>query len=182
MKQIEAMIKKSMDELQRMDTETFKHAKKIPIIVILDEVRSMHNVGSAFRTADSFRIEKIILCGLTPVPPHRDINKTALGATETVHWMHEHSTQEAIQKARKDGYKIYSIEQAHNSIALQKVAFAKEEKIAFVFGHEVMGVQEDIIKESDAVVEIPQLGTKHSLNISVSLGIVLWQACHIYFE
>lgn len=169
-----------MEELERLSVQDFKEANKLPIVVILDEVRSMHNVGSVFRTADSFRIEKIYLCGLTPCPPHRDIQKTALGATESVSWQHSPVTTDLIQSLKLDGFEIYAIEQVHHSIALHRFEFAADKKVAFVFGHEALGVSEEVIARCDGAIEIPQLGTKHSLNISVSAGIVLWEMAKRY--
>ncbi len=168
------MQKKTMDELGRLSAEAMRNADKHPIIVILDEVRSMHNVGSVFRTCDGFAVEALYLCGYTPLPPHRDIHKTALGATESVKWQHFNTTMEAIEQCKTEGYKILSVEQAHNSISLQNLN-TQHEKIALVFGNEVAGVNEEVIKASDACVEIPQWGSKHSLNISVAVGVVLWE-------
>jgi 23S rRNA (guanosine2251-2'-O)-methyltransferase len=167
-------IKKSMSELGRKSPEEAKIAQKHPIIVILDDVRSMHNVGSAFRTCDAFGAEAIYLCGYTPTPPHRDIHKTALGAEDSVKWQHFATTMEAIDHVKKQGYIVYAIEQAHNSISLNELNY-NSEKIALVFGNEVTGVNEEAIKLSDACIEIPQYGAKHSLNISVSIGVVLWE-------
>lgn len=164
-----------MDELGRLSTEEMQQAKKKPIIVILDEVRSMHNVGSAFRTGDSFAIDSLYLCGYTPQPPHRDIHKTALGATESVNWQHFESTLKAVEHARSLGYKVYGVEQAHNSTMLNQLNWDKEEPIALVFGNEVDGVNEEVLAKTDGCIEIPQYGSKHSLNISVSLGVVLWE-------
>jgi tRNA G18 (ribose-2'-O)-methylase SpoU len=135
----------------------------------------MHNVGSTFRTCDAFNAEALYLCGYTPTPPHRDIYKTALGATETVVWKHFATTVEAVEAAKRSGYKIYSVEQAHNSIQLNKLTFGTSEKIALVFGNEVTGVNDEVLKLSDGVIEIPQWGSKHSLNISVTVGVVLWE-------
>ena len=163
-----------MDELERLSPEEFKASEKNKIIVILDEVRSMHNVGSAFRTADAFGVEAIYLCGYTPVPPHRDIHKTALGATETVQWKHFANTTDAVSSLKGKGYKVFAIEQAHDSISLHKFV-STNEPVAFVFGNEVTGVSDDVLKMVDGVVEIPQFGAKHSLNISVSVGVVLWE-------
>ena len=163
-----------MEELESLAPGEAIKAEKHPIIIILDDVRSMHNVGSAFRTADAFAAEAIYLCGYTPVPPHRDIHKTALGATETVSWKHFSGVMEAVNAARQRGHKIYAVEQAHNSICLAKIDW-NNEPIALVFGNEVSGVNEEAIKTSDACIEIPQWGAKHSLNISVSLGVVLWE-------
>ncbi len=163
-----------MDELNRKSVEGFKQANKKPIVVVMDNIRSMHNVGSVFRTADAFLIEAICLCGYTPQPPHRDINKTALGATETVDWLYFENTTAAIDELKKQGYKIYAIEQTEGSISLESIT-AVDSKTALVFGNEVEGVSDEVIKLADAYIEIPQLGMKHSLNISVAAGIVLWQ-------
>jgi tRNA G18 (ribose-2'-O)-methylase SpoU len=163
-----------MDELGRMSVQAFKEARKNPLVVVLDNVRSMHNVGSVFRTSDAFRIEAICLCGYTPQPPHRDIQKTALGATETVNWVHYPNTLDAIQDLKANGYKIYSVEQAEGSISLEQFQ-SEDEKIAVVFGNEVEGVDAAVLAESDGCIEIPQLGMKHSLNISVAAGILLWK-------
>ncbi len=163
-----------MDELGRLSAEETQKAEKNNIIVILDDVRSMHNVGSVFRTCDAFSIEAIYLCGFTPTPPHRDIHKTALGAEETVNWRHFQQPVDAINAAREGGYKIYAVEQAHNSIALNQFYYMHE-KLALVFGNEVSGVNEAILKAVDGCIEIPQWGAKHSLNISVSVGVVLWE-------
>ncbi|MGN6567184.1 MAG: RNA methyltransferase [Flavipsychrobacter sp.] len=163
-----------MEELERKTKEEMQRSDKQPIIVILDDVRSMHNVGSAFRTSDAFNISAIFLCGYTPAPPHRDIHKTALGATETVSWKHFSNTKEAIHEAKERGYKIIAIEQVHNSIALNQFNWNKE-PIALVFGNEVTGVSEDALKLAEQSIEIPQWGSKHSLNISVSIGVVLWE-------
>jgi 23S rRNA (guanosine2251-2'-O)-methyltransferase len=162
------------EELNRLSNDAYAQAGKHGIILILDNIRSLHNVGSAFRTADAFRIEKIFLCGVTGTPPHREIEKTALGATATVSWAHFSSTQEAVQKARDEGYSILAVEQAKNSVMLNELK-VQNDKVAFVFGNEVYGVEQDIVSTCDLVVEIPQFGTKHSLNVSVSIGIVLWE-------
>ena len=169
------MRKISNDELGRKTPEEFREAEKIPVIILLDNVRSMNNVGSIFRTADAFAIQKIFLCGYTPVPPHREIHKTALGATETVSWVHYDSAIEAIALLKKENWKIVAVEQADESISLEKFVARANEKIVLVFGNEVEGVQEEIISGSDAAIEIPQFGTKHSLNIAVSAGIVVWE-------
>lgn len=174
------MLKKTMEELERMSPVEFKQTEKLPIIVVLDEVRSMHNVGSVFRTSDGFLIESIYLCGLTPQPPHRDIQKTALGATETVAWKHVTTTQQAIDELKQNGFTVIAIEQVHNSIALNQFKIDKSKKYAIVFGHEVNGVQEEIINQCDFSIEIPQLGSKHSLNISVSAGMVIWEMAKEY--
>jgi 23S rRNA (guanosine2251-2'-O)-methyltransferase len=169
------MEKLSMDALGRMSVDEFKQAEKLPVVIVLDNVRSMHNVGSVFRTADAFLMKSIFLCGFTPRPPHRDIHKTALGSTETVHWQYFENTQLAIETLKADGYKIVSIEQVTNSVPLHQFEWSADEKLALVFGNEVDGVDQDVINQSDACIEIPQLGTKHSLNISVAAGIVLYK-------
>jgi 23S rRNA (guanosine2251-2'-O)-methyltransferase len=169
------MRKLKVEELHRISVEEFKRTTKNPIVIILDNVRSMNNVGSAFRTADAFLIEKICICGITAAPPHRDINKTALGATESVKWSYYKNTIEAIKEYKKKKYSIYSIEQAEGSTPLQSLEFIEaEDKYCLVFGNEVFGVAEEVLKVSDKCLEIPQFGTKHSLNISVSIGIVVW--------
>lgn len=167
-------IKKSMDELERLTAAEMKTAAKHRVVVIMDDVRSMHNVGSAFRTGDAFAIDALYLCGYTPTPPHRDIHKTALGATETVSWMHFPTTLDAANHAKAVGYKIYAVEQVHGSTMLQNLAWNKE-PVALVFGNEVSGVNEEVLAIADACIEIPQFGSKHSLNISVSMGVVLWE-------
>jgi len=169
------MRKLSMDELNRKSVEDFKKSEKQPIIVILDNIRSMHNVGSVFRTADAFLLEGIYLCGYTPKPPHRDINKTALGATESVTWKYFPATTQAIQLLKEESYKVYAVEQAENSIFLQNITSINTDKIAVIFGNEVEGVGNDALLLCDGAIEIPQLGMKHSMNISVAAGIVLWE-------
>lgn len=164
-----------MNELGRMSADEMQASDKHPIIIILDDVRSMHNVGSAFRTCDAFAIEAIYLCGYTPTPPHRDIHKTALGATETVSWQHFEHTTDAITAAQNAGYAIYSVEQTHNSTPLQQLDWDKKSPIALVFGNEVNGVSDAALERSKHCIEIPQWGSKHSLNISVSLGVVVWE-------
>jgi tRNA G18 (ribose-2'-O)-methylase SpoU len=168
------MRKLSMDELGRMSVADFKIAPKKPIVVVMDQIRSMHNVGSVFRTADAFLINGICLCGFTPQPPHRDIHKTALGATESVDWMYYEHTIDAVTALKKQGYKVYAIEQTEGSIPLNQFD-KKEELIAFVFGNEVDGVDASVIALCDGVIEIPQWGMKHSLNISVAAAVVLWE-------
>ncbi len=168
------MRKLKNEELGRKDVEEFKSTDKNPLVIVLDNVRSMHNVGSAFRTADAFLIEKIYLCGITATPPHREIHKTALGATESVEWSFVDKTSDAILQLKKQGYTILSIEQADKSIDLHEFNPEKDKKYALVFGNEVYGVEDEIVKMSDYVLEIPQFGTKHSLNISVSVGVVVW--------
>lgn len=172
------MQKLSMDELGRKTVEEFKQADKNPVIVVLDNIRSVHNVGSVFRTADAFLIEAICICGYTPDPTHRQMNKTALGATDTVNWLRFETAIEAVHDLKEKGYTVYGIEQATESLSLEQYKAAPGKKIAVVFGNEVTGVQEDVLKACDGCIEIPQSGTKHSLNISVAAGIVLWQLVH----
>ena len=162
-------------ELNRVSEEEFKTQKKNPIIVILNDIRSLNNIGSFFRTSDAFNVEKIYLCGITATPPHREIQKTALGATETVSWEHKNSILELVNELKEQGVKIASIEQAEKTTFLQDIPNLEYEKIALVFGNEVDGVDQDVIDASDFIIEIPQFGTKHSLNISVSMGIVIWE-------
>ncbi len=161
-------------ELNRIDIETYKTARKTPIIVILDNIRSLNNVGSVFRTSDAFLIEKIYLCGITAKPPHKDIQKTALGATDSVSWEYVENTLELVKKLKEEKVKIVSIEQADQSTLLSEFVPEKNQKYAVIFGNEVKGVQQVVVDASDYCVEIPQFGTKHSFNISVSVGIVLW--------
>ena len=166
--------KLKLQELNRISTSEFKEAEKTPLIIVLDNIRSLNNVGSVFRTADAFRIEKIFLCGITPQPPHRDIHKTALGATETVDWAYALDTLELVQALRSSGIKCYAIEQTENSSMLDQFQPEKNQRSALIFGNEVDGVSDDVIALSDGVIEIPQLGSKHSLNISVCNGVVIW--------
>ena len=168
------MRKISNEELNRPDLETFKDQEKNPIILVLDNIRSMHNVGSAFRTADAFAIEAIYLCGITAQPPHREIHKTALGATDSVEWKYFETTSEACKSLKASGYKIAAVEQADKSTSLETFQPQADEKLALVFGNEVFGVEEGIVKSADICLEIPQFGTKHSINVSVSMGVVLW--------
>jgi len=168
------MQKLSMDQLGRPSVEKFRTQPKLPVTLVLDNVRSMHNVGSAFRTSDAFAVEQIILCGITGTPPHREIEKTALGATKSVVWHYESQTISAIQRLRGQGYRIIAIEQAKDSTQLQQFIPADNEKYALVFGNEVHGVSDEVMESVDACIEIPQSGTKHSLNVAVSIGIVLW--------
>lgn len=162
-------------ELGRKSLEEFRKAVKFPVVIVLDNIRSHHNVGSVFRTADAFLIEKICLCGITPVPPHRDIRKTALGATDSVEWSYYSTTVEAIRDLKEKGYKILGVEQAVESVKLQDFKTGHGEKYALVFGHEVKGIDQKVLDLCDVCIEIPQFGTKHSFNISVSAGIVLWE-------
>lgn len=168
------MRKLSMDELGRKTIEEFKQAEKTRVIAVLDNIRSMHNVGSVFRTADAFLIEAICLCGYTPQPPHRDIHKTALGATETVDWLYYNDTIGAVNDLKERGYLVYGIEQTVDSVSLEKFMPVKDQPLAIVFGNEVEGVDAEVLKLCDGSIEIPQFGMKHSLNISVAAGIVMW--------
>lgn len=168
------MRKLKNSELGRLNVEEFKKETKIPLVVILDNIRSLNNIGSVFRTSDAFLIEKIHLCGITAKPPHKEIHKTALGATESVDWEYHEDTLELIKKLKKENIKILSVEQTENSVKLQDFIIRKDQKYAVIFGNEVKGVQQVVVSTSDICIEIPQFGTKHSLNISVSCGIVLW--------
>jgi 23S rRNA (guanosine2251-2'-O)-methyltransferase len=174
------MRKLSMDELYRKTVDEFKTSSKIPIVAVLDNIRSMHNVGSVFRTADAFLLQSIYLCGYTPRPPHRDIHKTALGATESVDWKYFEKTSDAVAGLRNAGYKIVGVEQVEKSVPLNEFSFSAGEKLAVIFGNEVSGVDAEVLKHCDACVEIPQFGMKHSLNISVAAGIVLWELIRSY--
>ncbi|MFP4847080.1 RNA methyltransferase [Winogradskyella sp. PE311] len=168
------MRKLKNEELDRLEVSEFKAAKKTPIIIILDNIRSLNNIGSVFRTSDAFLIEKIYLCGITAQPPHNDIRKTALGSTETVDWEYVENTIELVEKLKVESVKVCSVEQAENATMLNDFKPQLNTKYAFVFGNEVKGVAQDVVNASDIVIEIPQYGTKHSLNISVSCGVVVW--------
>lgn len=168
------MRKLKNDELDRLSIDQFHESSKTPLTIILDNVRSLNNIGSIFRTGDGFRIEKIILCGISTTPPHRDIHKTALGAEDSVSWEYFSETIDAVRKLKGQGYHIAAIEQADNSISLKQFTPTKGQALGLIFGHEVKGVQQDVVNESDSCIEIPQLGTKHSFNVSVCVGIVLW--------
>ena len=163
------------EELDRLSVEDFKKVEKNPITIVLDNVRSLHNIGSVFRTADAFRLEGIYLCGITATPPHREIHKTALGATESVSWEYRGETITAIRELREQGYTIISVEQTEGAIRLDQVRLSKKKKYALVFGHEIRGVDQQVVDQSDQCLEIPQYGTKHSLNVSVAAGIVIWE-------
>lgn len=167
--------KLKLEELGRIDVETFKKTEKIPLVVVLDNVRSMHNVGAAFRTADAFLVEKIILCGITPKPPHREIHKAALGATESVDWQFYESVKEAVIDLKTLGYEVLGIEQTTNSVMITDFNIDRTKKYALVLGNEVEGISDEILSDLDECLEIPQLGTKHSLNVSVCGGIVMWE-------
>lgn len=168
------MRKLKNHELERKSILEFKEAKKTPLIIILDNIRSLNNVGSVFRTADAFLIQKIYLCGITATPPHKDIQKTALGATESVDWEYVEDILVLIEKLKKEKVKVVSIEQAEQAQALDSFIPDNDQSYAVVFGNEVKGVAQEVVDRSDACIEIPQFGTKHSLNISVSVGVVLW--------
>ena len=168
------MRKLENKELERLSVTDFKDAEKTPITIILDDIRSLHNIGSVFRTSDAFLIEKIYLCGITAIPPNKEINKTALGATDTVNWEYQKDVIDVITKLKKENVSVYAIEQVENAIFLNDFNIEKDKKYALVFGNEVFGVNQKAIELCDGTIEIPQLGTKHSLNISVSAGIVIW--------
>ena len=169
------MRKLSMDELKRKSVDEFKQSQKMPVVIVMDNIRSMHNVGSVFRTADAFLVSAIYLCGYTPQPPHRDINKTALGATETVDWKFYPEASMAVEELRNEGYTVFAVEQVEKSVLLHQFAGMNNEKLAVVFGNEVTGVGEQVLTLCDGSIEIPQFGMKHSLNISIAAGIVLWE-------
>jgi 23S rRNA (guanosine2251-2'-O)-methyltransferase len=163
------------EELDRLSVEAFKQVEKTPFMLVMDNVRSLHNIGSLFRTADAFRLEGIYLCGITATPPHREIHKTALGATESVDWVYCEKTIDAISELKEKGYMILSVEQTEGAILLDQVQLSGDQKYALVFGHEIRGVDQKVVDVSDQCIEIPQYGTKHSLNISVAAGIVIWE-------
>ncbi len=164
----------TVEELNRISIEEFQEARKIPLIVVLDNVRSLNNIGSVFRTSDAFRVEEIFLCGITATPPNVEIHKTALGAEDSVKWRYFDETHSAVNELKAKDYTVFSIEQAENSISLESIQLEKNKKYAVILGHEVHGVQQSVIDASDGCIEIPQYGTKHSLNVSVTAGIVIW--------
>ncbi len=168
------MKKLSLKELNRLSPGAFKMQNKTPIVLVLDNIRSGLNVGSAFRTADAFALEKIYLCGITAQPPHREILKTAIGATESVEWEHTASTLEVVQSLKTKGYRVVAVEQTDASTSLQDFQISENEKIALIFGNEVRGVSDEVIARMEESIEVPQFGTKHSLNISVCVGVVVW--------
>jgi tRNA G18 (ribose-2'-O)-methylase SpoU len=170
-----SMRKLANKELNRLSIQAFKQAEKIPVVVVLDNVRSLNNIGSVFRAADAFLIDRIFLCGITATPPHKDIHKTALGATESVDWEYFPETHRAIEKLRAEHFYILAVEQTDESISLDRFLVKRDLKYAFIFGHEIRGVSQEIIDLSDASLAIPQFGTKHSLNISVCAGMVIWE-------
>lgn len=164
----------SMDELHRISVEQFREAEKTPLVVVLDNVRSQNNIGSVFRTGDAFRIEKLYLCGITARPPQRDIHKTALGAEDSVCWQYEEKTEDCVRALKQQGYKVYAVEQVDDSVMLNQWKAPAEAKVAIILGNEVDGVQQELIPLCDGCIEIPQFGTKHSLNISCAASIVMW--------
>ncbi len=168
------MRKLKNEELDRLDVDGFKQAKKTPLVIVLDNIRSLNNIGSVFRTADAFLIEKIYLCGITATPPHKDIRKTALGATESMEWEYRKSTLQLVEKLKSDGYTVLAIEQAKNAQMLHEFNIESSRKYVLIFGNEVKGVDQKVVNDCHGVLEIPQFGTKHSLNISVSVGLVVW--------
>lgn len=161
-------------EMQRLTVEQFREATKLPLVVVLDDVRSMYNVGSVFRTSDAFRVEAVCLCGITSTPPSTEIHKTALGAEDSVSWRYFPSALEAVKSLKAEGYEVYSVEQVHGSTMLQHFSPASDKKYAIVLGNEVKGVHQEVVDASDGCLEIPQFGTKHSMNVSVTAGIVIW--------
>ncbi|MBM1106049.1 RNA methyltransferase [Aurantibacter crassamenti] len=168
------MRKLKNEELDRLTIEEFKETNKTPIVIVLDNIRSLNNIGSVFRTADAFLVEKIYLCGITATPPHKDIRKTALGATESVVWEYAENTMEVISSLKDNGYHVLALEQAENATFLNSLEIENTKKYALIFGNEVKGVAQEVVDASDEVLEIPQFGTKHSLNISVSVGVTVW--------
>jgi len=168
------MKKLVLDELNRKNVEEFKQAEKTPLIVVLDDIRSLHNIGAIFRSSDAFLIEKIYLCGITATPPNKEIHKTALGATETVAWEYVKEVDEVVSQLKQQNIKVYAVEQVENATMLHDFKVTAGVKYAVVFGNEVKGVAQSVVNNADGVLEIPQLGTKHSLNVSVSAGIVIW--------
>lgn len=176
------MRKLRMSELNRLTTEEFQQSPKHPVVVVLDNVRSLLNVGSVFRTADAFLVEELHLCGVTATPPHREISKTALGATESIHWRYFEETITSLRELKQRGYTLLALEQTEKSVALQDFDFAAHSKVALIFGNEVKGVASESLSLCDYSLEIPQFGTKHSLNISVSAGIAIWQAMQKYIK
>ncbi|KGL50841.1 RNA methyltransferase [Porphyromonas canoris] len=179
-------IKLSVVEMNRLTQEEFKQQKKIPLVIVLDNVRSMNNIGSVFRTADAFLVDALYLCGITATPPHRDIRKTALGAEDSVLWRYFESTSDAVAHLKEQGYHLLALEQTQNSIPLQeiekKLKELKEQPLALVIGHEVKGVDQEIVNMCDGAIEIPQFGTKHSLNVSVAAGMSIWEIAKYYMN
>ena len=168
-------LKLKITEMGRLSVEAFRQSRKMPLVVVLDNVRSMYNVGSVFRTSDAYRVERILLCGITATPPHVEIHKTALGAEESMAWEHYVSTEEAVRQLQAEGYTLLAVEQAHDSISLQSFSPQPDTKYAIVLGNEVKGVQQSVVDLCDHCLELPQFGTKHSLNVSTTAGIVIWE-------
>jgi tRNA G18 (ribose-2'-O)-methylase SpoU len=166
--------KLKLEELDRISVEQFQAAEKIPLVVVLDNVRSQHNIGSVFRTSDAFRVEEIILCGITATPPNAEIHKTALGAEDSVRWRYFEETLTAVDELKANGYTVYAVEQAEHSLSPEQLTLAKDRRYAVILGHEVHGVEQTVVDAADGCIEIPQYGTKHSLNVSVTAGIVIW--------
>lgn len=169
------MLKKLVTEMGRIGREEFTQSKKLPLTVVLDNVRSLHNVGSVFRTSDAFRVERVLLCGITATPPHSEIHKTALGAEDVVAWQYYPDTMQAVDALRGEGYGIYAIEQVQGSLSLQNFAVEENKHYAVILGNEVKGVQQQVVDACDGAIELPQFGTKHSLNVSVTAGMVIWE-------
>lgn len=169
------MKKLSVIELDRVSKEEFKTIDKTPLVVVLDNIRSLNNVGSVFRSSDAFKLEKIYLCGVTATPPNAEIHKTALGAEDSMEWEYEEDTKSVVAKLKQEGYKIFAVEQVQNSIMLDRVELDRANKYVLILGNEVKGVQQEVVDMCDFAVEIPQFGTKHSLNVSVAAGIVIWE-------
>lgn len=169
------MLKKLVTEMGRIGREEFAQSKKLPLTVVLDNVRSLHNVGSVFRTSDAFRVERVLLCGITATPPHSEIHKTALGAEDVVAWQYYPDTMQAVDALRGEGYGIYAIEQVQGSLSLQNFAVEENKHYAVILGNEVKGVQQQVVDACDGAIELPQFGTKHSLNVSVTAGMVIWE-------
>ena len=169
------MRKLSMDELNRKSIDEFRYSDKLPIAVVLDNVRSLHNIGSIFRTCDAFLVETLYLCGISATPPHKEIHKTALGAEESVDWKYSETTIQAVDNLRANGYAVWGVEQTNNSTSLEQFVAESGKRYALVFGNEVRGIEQDVLNRCEGCIEIPQFGTKHSFNVSVSAGIVLWE-------
>jgi tRNA G18 (ribose-2'-O)-methylase SpoU len=169
------MRKLTIEELQRMDVAEFKQSEKLPLVVVLDNVRSLHNVGSVFRTADAFRLERVVLCGITACPPSPEIHKTALGAEDSVAWHYEADTHVVVEQLKREGYIVFAVEQVEGSVKLPELTLDPNERYAVVLGNEVKGVQQSVVDAAHYALEIPQYGTKHSLNVSVTAGIVMWE-------
>lgn len=176
------MRKLKITELNRMSVEEFKESNKLPLIVVLDDIRSLHNVGSVFRSSDAFRVEAIYLCGITAVPPQPEIHKTALGAEDTVDWRYFKDTLDAVKELKEKGYTVYSIEQVEGSTLLNELTLETGKKYAVIMGNEVKGVKQEVVNASDGCIEIPQFGTKHSLNVSVTAGIVVWEFARLLMK